>query len=103
MFKMDSIRILVSVAVNQGWHLRRWLKESDRNTKIFHKTANARKEANLIHDLKVDEKWVDDNVEIRKEIENYFTYLYSESHVFRPSLEGFNFCCIFDREGDFLE
>ncbi|KAK6142941.1 hypothetical protein DH2020_023289 [Rehmannia glutinosa] len=68
------------------WHQRsraNWIKDGDRNTSFFHKTASGRKSRNTIERIKnKDERWVEDPKEIAAEFENYFKDLFTvESHL----------------------
>lgn len=70
-----------------------WLKEGDKNMKYFHKMASHRKNSNDLYGLNINGSWSQDQVEIRKEVEDYYSNLYREDQFVRLGLNGM----IFDR------
>ncbi|XP_055814280.1 uncharacterized protein LOC129883693 [Solanum dulcamara] len=61
-----------------------WLKEGDRSTIFFHKTANAPRRENTIDRLNVGEVIKEDPEEITKEIVEFYENLYADSERWRP-------------------
>ncbi|KAG5575491.1 hypothetical protein H5410_055625 [Solanum commersonii] len=64
-----------------------WLKQGDRNTSFFHKTANAHRRVNTIDKIKVRDELLTEPAEIQKEITEYYEKLYAETEDWRPDLE----------------
>ncbi|WMV46111.1 hypothetical protein MTR67_039496 [Solanum verrucosum] len=62
-----------------------WLKEGDKNTKFFHKMANAHRRYNNIDQLMIQGKVTQDRGRIEGEIIAYYKNLYRETHQWRPS------------------
>ena len=57
-----------------------WLKEGDKNTKIFHHKASSKKKKNRICGIETDVgKWVAKAKEVEHEFYNYFTKLFTTS------------------------
>nr|XP_016450704.1 PREDICTED: uncharacterized protein LOC107775483 [Nicotiana tabacum] len=61
-----------------------WLKEGDRNTKFFHRTANAHKRYNNIDKLQVNRETVENLEDITREIISFYQKLYIEAEEWRP-------------------
>ncbi|XP_019242211.1 PREDICTED: uncharacterized protein LOC109222297 [Nicotiana attenuata] len=61
-----------------------WLKEGDRNTKFFHRTANSHKRYNNIDKLLVNGETVENLAEIKREIVAFYQHLYTETEEWRP-------------------
>ncbi|XP_059633982.1 uncharacterized protein LOC132276536 [Cornus florida] len=80
-----------------------WLKEGDRNTKIFHRLANAHKRSNHIRRIQVEgvELWREE--EVRSGIVSFYQKLYTEPLGWRPKLDGLPFKAISRMERDGLE
>ena len=43
-----------------------WLKEGDRNTSFSHKMINARKRRNVINKIRINGKWIIEDIAIKK-------------------------------------
>lgn len=67
------------------WRLRSramWLKEQDRNTKFFHRQANARKQKNYISGLiNEDQTWCTFPYEIQDILSLFFQHLFSREEM----------------------
>uniref|UniRef100_A0A2N9GD74 Reverse transcriptase domain-containing protein n=1 Tax=Fagus sylvatica TaxID=28930 RepID=A0A2N9GD74_FAGSY len=80
-----------------------WLKEGDKNTKFFQRTANAHRRNNYIESLQHgDQQWKFES-EIRDGIVNFYQDLYSEREAWRPMLGGVEFNTINSAEATELE
>lgn len=55
-----------------------WLKQGDKNTKFFHKVANAQRRHNTIDKLTINDSQVDDLNVIKNEILDFSRHLYNE-------------------------
>jgi hypothetical protein len=65
-----------------------WLKEGDKNTKFFHRTANANRRNNCIESMTHGElKWETQD-EIHEGIMDFYQDLYSERKHWRPFFGG---------------
>lgn len=65
-----------------------WLKEGDRNTKIFHRMANVRKEVNFINRVRKGDRFLEDPKDVKEEIASFFEKLYKRVSFQKPSLDG---------------
>ncbi|KAF9590459.1 hypothetical protein IFM89_035336 [Coptis chinensis] len=72
----------------------KWNKEGERCTGYFHRFANARFHSNSITKLKIDGQWVKDQVVMKKHIVDYYSSLYKEECLDRPTLDGLELPCI---------
>ncbi|RVW39533.1 Transposon TX1 uncharacterized 149 kDa protein [Vitis vinifera] len=68
-----------------------WLREGDKNTRYFHKMANARARRNFLSKIKVNEVSLSFNDEIKEGVCKAYQSLLSESGDWRPSINGLNF------------
>ncbi|XP_016487802.2 uncharacterized protein LOC107807866 [Nicotiana tabacum] len=79
-----------------------WLKEGDRNTKFFHRTANAHKRNNNIDQLMIRQEVVKDPDRIEVEITEFYNELYKEPEEWRPTVNFENSSRISESEREFL-
>lgn len=68
-----------------------WLKEGDKNTKFFHRMANARRRINYTGKIRRDTTILQDPSQIKEEITPFFEKLYSKEDIVRPSLDSIVF------------
>ncbi|GKV13309.1 hypothetical protein SLEP1_g24337 [Rubroshorea leprosula] len=80
-----------------------WVCEGDANTRFFHRIANGRKAQNLISGLWCDGVWVEDPIQVKKEVVNYFSKLYQGDLWNRPKPQGINFKQISTEDKQWLE
>ncbi|WJX17552.1 hypothetical protein P8452_07455 [Trifolium repens] len=66
----------------------KWLKEGDGNTKYFHGCVKARRRANSLSALKVDEGWVESPALIKAAVSSYFEKHVASTPRMRPKLDG---------------
>ncbi|GKV41666.1 hypothetical protein SLEP1_g49166 [Rubroshorea leprosula] len=67
-----------------------WVREGDANTRFFHRIANGRKAQNLITGLWCDGVWVEEPIQVKKEVVNYFSKLFQGDTWNRPKPQGLN-------------
>ncbi|KAF9603395.1 hypothetical protein IFM89_035841 [Coptis chinensis] len=72
----------------------KWNKEGERCTGYFHRIANAHFHSNSITKLKIDGQWVKDQVVMKKHIVDYYSSLYKEECLDRPTFDGLELPCI---------
>jgi hypothetical protein len=64
-----------------------WLREGDRNTKYFHRSASWRKKTNKIHKLKrPDGSWTCDSAEMEGLATDFFQSLYTHDETVNPNI-----------------
>nr|CAN79448.1 hypothetical protein VITISV_004425 [Vitis vinifera] len=68
-----------------------WLKEGDKNTKYFHKMANARVRRNFLSKIRVNGVTLSSIEDIKDSVCRTYQSLLSESGDWRPSINGLNF------------
>ncbi|RVX20225.1 Transposon TX1 uncharacterized 149 kDa protein [Vitis vinifera] len=68
-----------------------WLREGDKNTKYFHKMANARARRNFLSKIKVNGVYLSSLAEIKEGVCNAYQTLLSDPGDWRPSINGLNF------------
>ncbi|WMV42285.1 hypothetical protein MTR67_035670 [Solanum verrucosum] len=61
-----------------------WLKEGDRNTKFFHRTANSHRRYNKIDKISVNGVCTQEPAIIKEEILNFYQNIYTETERWRP-------------------
>lgn len=69
----------------------KWLKEGDANTNFFHNCIKARRSGNCLRALKVNGEWVQNPVDVRRAVVDYFRNQVSEEGRDRPTLDGVPF------------
>lgn len=65
----------------------RWIKEGDRNTAYFQRIASGRRRINCIKNLKVGGILFSTKGEIRREVQEFYSSLFTEEAIWRPSLQ----------------
>ncbi|XP_075112012.1 uncharacterized protein LOC142182049 [Nicotiana tabacum] len=80
-----------------------WLKEGDRNTKFFHRTANAHKRNNNIDQLMIRHEVVEDPDRIEIEITEFYKELYKEPEEWRSTVNFENSTRISESERELLQ
>ena len=80
----------------------RWLKEGDRNTKIFHIMATTRMMGNRINYLIVNGDRLEDREGISIHID-FFNSLYNKDGRIKPSLDDLHFSTITGESANWLE
>ena len=68
-----------------------WLKEGDKNSKFFHKMANARRRKNFLSSITVDGRKLTEETEMKEGVVNAFQNILSEKRDWRPSISGLPF------------
>lgn len=79
-----------------------WIKHGERNTKFFHKQANAHKRYDCIDRIVIDEELVDDEV-IKDHIQGFYDKLFWETEEWRPSWEDENLNRLPEDEMEWLQ
>ena len=100
--ELEKTLLLDEVAWRQKSRVQ-WLKEGDKNTKFFQRTANAHRRNNQIESMKHgDQHWKSES-EIRDGVVDFYKGLYSEREAWRPVLGGVEFNTIDSAEALQLE
>ena len=68
-----------------------WLKEGDKNTKFFHKMANAHRRGNQITKMRINGVWITKEIELKQGIVEAFKSLLSKTGEWRASIDGLSF------------
>ena len=68
-----------------------WLREGDRNTKFFHKMANAHRRGNMLSRIKINGVWLTKENEVKEGVVNEFKAMLSSAGGWRPSVRGLSF------------
>ena len=68
-----------------------WLKERDRNTRFFHKMANAHSRINHMSRLKINGDWFIEGAELEDQVVRDFQGLLSAPKECQPSFMGLHF------------
>jgi len=80
-----------------------WLKEGDKNTKFFHKTANAHRRYNNIDQLVIQGEVTQEPNIINEEIVDYYTRLYKETTQWKPRYQNEQWPVITEEERQMLQ
>ncbi|XP_060202490.1 uncharacterized protein LOC132630925 [Lycium barbarum] len=80
-----------------------WLKEGDKNTKFFHKMANAHKRYNNIDQLVIQEETIEEPARIEEEIIDFYQKLHTENTYWRPACNFTNCPIITEEETEVLQ
>ena len=80
-----------------------YVREGDRNTKIFHRIANSHKRVNFINRLMVDGVLSSDPVAIADCISQFYRQLYFEDVAHRPVLDDVDFSIISVEDASWLD
>lgn len=75
-----------------------WLKEDDKNTKFFHKMANAHKRYNNIDQLVIQGELTKEPSRIEGEIVDYYKNLYTEFIRWRPIYQNTQFPVLIEED-----
>ena len=68
-----------------------WLKEGDRNTKLFHKMTNFHRRHNEMTSLKIEEVWHRESQDMQQGIVNAFQSLLAYPGDWRSNVNGLTF------------
>ncbi|XP_059639630.1 uncharacterized protein LOC132282004 [Cornus florida] len=79
-----------------------WLREGDRNTKFFHRLANAHRRGNHIERITVDGELLSKEDDICKGVTSFFQNLFTKTKTWQPLLGGLHYS-ISDFDGVNLE
>jgi hypothetical protein len=71
-----------------------WLREGDRNTRYFHRTANFNRRFNTISRLLLNGVVTSDQAEIGKGLVDYYQQIFTDDDVRCPLLDGLSFSII---------
>ena len=80
-----------------------WLKEGDKNSRFFHRVANAHRNANTIGKLIINGIPSTNQDEIQDHIAQFYEQLYKENGYRRPTLDGIQFPSISGEEAAWLD
>ena len=67
------------------------MKEGDRNTRFFHRIANAHRRRNQLTRIKVNGRCLTKESEIKEEVSRAFQGLLADLGDWKPSIDGLNF------------
>ena len=80
-----------------------WLKEGDKNTKFFHKMANAHKRRNHLKRIRINGEWFNDENDLRNEVLKAFQGLLSTDNAWHPNSNALSFDSLDPSEAARLE
>ena len=99
---LEKITLMVEICWRQKSRAL-WIREGDRNTKFFHRTANSHRRFNSIDNLLVDGELTSDPNSISACISHFYKQLYSENEGQRPMLDEVDFSMISEEEAAWLD
>ena len=67
------------------------MKEGDRNTRFFHRIANAHRRRNQLTRIKVNGRCLTEESEIKEEVSRTFQGLLADLGDWKPGIDGLNF------------
>ena len=65
-----------------------YVKEGDNNTRFFHRLANSNRRANHIRSIEVDGVLYEDGSAIQSQVVQLYQNLYTETSMWRPTMDG---------------
>ena len=71
-----------------------FMKEGDNNMRFFHRLANSHKKANLISHVEVEGVLYEDEPVVSSQVVQFYQDLYTETNMWRPTMDGLDFSCI---------
>ena len=74
------------------------MKEGDNNTRFFHRLANSHRRANHIRSIEVDGVFYKDGSSVQAQVVQFYQNLYTETNMWRPTVDGLDFACIGEDE-----
>lgn len=87
----------------RSWKQKSRVRWRDKNTKCFHRVANARRRANALSRLMVDGEFLEDQGSIRNHVVEFYERLYSDPVPWRPTLDGLKFQRLGTDQAQWLE
>ena len=75
-----------------------YVKEGDNNTQFFHRLANSYRKANHIRSIEVDGVFYKDGSSVQAQVVQFYQNLYTETDMWRPTVDGLDFACIREDE-----
>ena len=75
-----------------------YVKEGDNNTRFFHRLANSYRKANHIRSIEVDGVFYKDGSSVQAQVVQFYQNLYTETDMWRPTVDGLDFACIGEDE-----
>lgn len=101
---MEIRRLLISEEIYWRQNSRvLWLHEGDKNTRFFHRMANAHKCYNQIRILNLNGNVTDDPSRIKKGIVDFYQNLYSKNGGWNWEMDGVTFNTLSQEDKDFLK
>ncbi|KAG5544536.1 hypothetical protein RHGRI_017085 [Rhododendron griersonianum] len=80
-----------------------WLKEGERNTRFFHRMANCNRRNNFIGKIRIGDRILDKDEEVRDGIAGFYADLFKEKGGYRPRVDDLEFDTISREEAFLLE
>ena len=79
------------------------MKEGDNNTRFFHRLANSHRRANHIRSIEVDGVLYEEGSVVQSQVVQFYQNLYTETGMWRLTMDGLDFACIREDERVSLE